>query len=670
MKRFFLPVILLSITLASTLRAQEADDSETGADGPAIVIDAENSGIGLLDQATEAKLRATTALDLGQVIALCQRAKRAGLTGDNLKFCNDLLATAHLQRGIFFAQPLLGQPNAPPNNWRDIRNSALEDLEEAVTVIKDQPAAYLRIAQLNLLPGGNEDRAKEVLKLAVQSAANEPNLQVLALRLLEELEPEAEQREAILATAAKNGNPEIILDHALALFELKRNNDAVTILKNLIESQSGNTELHERIVAMLIDYREYEAAMSILDVLRERGSDTERQHRIDLMRAETFAKMEKYDEALKLLGSLREEVQGNETLTILTLLLRSAVYLSMDNLDEALKDIEAAEQLNPSVILVLEHKYSILIEMEKYTDALAVVKKLQTIVDRPQYALREILVLNELEKLDESIEIAKKLREKYPDAEPQWIMVLVEIYAKQKAYDKALELIEEQLQAAPEELRWIAAKTQVLTGQEKWAEAVEWLESHLQREPDSLDLSLLLIGVLAEKKSYRSAKERMRSLLKNHPDNIRLLRVDSQLSISLGQHADAIKALTKVVEVDPEDYTSVNNLAWILCTSPIDSVRDGRRAVELAEQAGKLTKYKRAFILSTLAAAYAEAGDFDKAREWSQKSVVVAKAERGKTEEEHKELLEHLQKEWDCFKQDQPFRESMEEEEEKESTLH
>ena len=663
MKRFFLPVALLSITLAGALHAQEADDAETGAEGPAVVIDADTPGMGLLDQAIETKLRANSVLDLGQVIALCQRAKRAGLTGENLKFCNDLLASTHLQRGLFFAQPLLGQPNATPNNWREIRRSALEDLEEAVTIIKDQPAAYLRIAELNLLPDGNEDRAKEVLILAVQSAADEPNLQVRALRLLAELEPEAEKREAILATAAKNGNPDIVLDHALALLELKRNDDAVNALKKLIETQSGDTELHERIVMMLIDFREYESAMSILDALRKRGTDSERHHRIDLMRAETFAKMEKYDEALSILNVLREEVREDVTLTMLTLLLRSATYLAMDNLDDALKDIEAAEQVSPNVIPVLEQKYSILIEQEKYNEALTVVKKLQTIIDRPQYALREIFVLNELEKFDESIEVAKKSQEKHPNEESLWSMVLVEIYSKQKAYDQALELVEDQLKAKPDELRWIVAKTQILTGQEKWDEAVQWLESHLQGEPDSRDITLLLISVLAEKKSYRAAKERMCVLLEKYPDDIRLLRVDSQLSISLGLHAEAVETLSKVVEADPEDYTSINNLAWVLCTSPMDSVRDGRRAVELAERAGKLTRYKRAFVLSTLAAAYAEAGDFEKAREWSVTSVAVAKAERGKTEEERKELLEHLAKEWECFSQNQPFRELLEEEE-------
>ena len=55
-------------------------------------------------------------------------------------------------------------------------------------------------------------------------------------------------------------------------------------------------------------------------------------------------------------------------------------------------------------------------------------------------------------------------------------------------------------------------------------------------------------------------------------------------------------------------------------------------------------------ILSTLAAAYAETGDFDKAVEWSTKSVELG-------QEKLKDQLEQLQSELDSYKQKKPFRE-------------
>ncbi len=53
----------------------------------------------------------------------------------------------------------------------------------------------------------------------------------------------------------------------------------------------------------------------------------------------------------------------------------------------------------------------------------------------------------------------------------------------------------------------------------------------------------------------------------------------------------------------------------------------------------ELTDYKAAHILSTLAAAYAETGDFEKAREWSGKAVELGTAENN-------EQLDQLKRSW------------------------
>jgi tetratricopeptide (TPR) repeat protein len=63
----------------------------------------------------------------------------------------------------------------------------------------------------------------------------------------------------------------------------------------------------------------------------------------------------------------------------------------------------------------------------------------------------------------------------------------------------------------------------------------------------------------------------------------------------------------------PDLYWAHERQAWILATSPDPSYRDGPRAVAAALRAAELTKWNDAHVLSTLAAAYAEAGDFAKA---------------------------------------------------------
>ena len=62
-----------------------------------------------------------------------------------------------------------------------------------------------------------------------------------------------------------------------------------------------------------------------------------------------------------------------------------------------------------------------------------------------------------------------------------------------------------------------------------------------------------------------------------------------------------------------DDVAGLNDLAWLLATSPNTSVRNGTEAVERAQRAVKLSGGQEPAILGTLAAAYAETGRFSEA---------------------------------------------------------
>jgi tetratricopeptide (TPR) repeat protein len=80
--------------------------------------------------------------------------------------------------------------------------------------------------------------------------------------------------------------------------------------------------------------------------------------------------------------------------------------------------------------------------------------------------------------------------------------------------------------------------------------------------------------------------------------------------------ADYTKAIANyevAIRLDPRSAINFQNFAWLLGTCPQAAFRDGKKAVRYAMKVGELSEWKSVATLETLAAAEAEAGDFDAA---------------------------------------------------------
>jgi lipopolysaccharide biosynthesis regulator YciM len=81
------------------------------------------------------------------------------------------------------------------------------------------------------------------------------------------------------------------------------------------------------------------------------------------------------------------------------------------------------------------------------------------------------------------------------------------------------------------------------------------------------------------------------------------------------------------LEVDADDVEARNNLAWVLATCSDPGVRNGLKAVAIAERADALTASKSPVVCATLAAAYAETGRFADAVKTAQRALQLALSE-------------------------------------------
>src|SRR2546423_2549505 len=96
----------------------------------------------------------------------------------------------------------------------------------------------------------------------------------------------------------------------------------------------------------------------------------------------------------------------------------------------------------------------------------------------------------------------------------------------------------------------------------------------------------------------------------------------------VGRIEEAVHEYEAALKGEPESILAQNNLAWLLATSSNASVRDGAKAVRLAEQANRLSGGNDPIILHTLAAAYAENRQFPEAVEAAQRALELADANR------------------------------------------
>jgi tetratricopeptide (TPR) repeat protein len=122
-----------------------------------------------------------------------------------------------------------------------------------------------------------------------------------------------------------------------------------------------------------------------------------------------------------------------------------------------------------------------------------------------------------------------------------------------------------------------------------------------------------------------------------------------------GRVDEAVTQYQEALKIQPGSATFQNNLArviWAFATAPNPSMRNGPRAVELAQQANGLTEGKSPVILRVLAAAAAENGNFHAAVETGQQALGLAQ------QEQNSSLSDAIRQDIACYQAGSPVRSS------------
>jgi tetratricopeptide (TPR) repeat protein len=164
----------------------------------------------------------------------------------------------------------------------------------------------------------------------------------------------------------------------------------------------------------------------------------------------------------------------------------------------------------------------------------------------------------------------------------------------------------------------------VFLGQGKVDEAISLLQSAVDLRPDNSPAHENLAKALLQKGRVADALVHYRKLLELQPDNMEIHNIVGTVLVQQGRIAEGAEEWQKVLAVEPDNGNAMSNLAWVFATSPDQSVRDGPRAVQLAEQAVRISGGRIPILFRTLAAAYAESGRFSEAIQTAQQGIELA----------------------------------------------
>lgn len=147
------------------------------------------------------------------------------------------------------------------------------------------------------------------------------------------------------------------------------------------------------------------------------------------------------------------------------------------------------------------------------------------------------------------------------------------------------------------------------------ATALDWFrKSAEQGHPSAYsNLGLMYMHGRGEPADLRKARESFTKAaeLGDSAAQVQLGRLFEKGELVPKNSTEAYQWYRKAAEQN--DAEGQNAFAWLLATSPADSLRNGLAAVQYATLANEQTRWGNSQYLATLAAAYAEAGQFEEA---------------------------------------------------------
>jgi len=290
------------------------------------------------------------------------------------------------------------------------------------------------------------------------------------------------------------------------------------------------------------------------------------------------------------------------------------------------------------------------IEKKDFDKAIELLDK--TIADNPEmvpaYVLRGF-AHGAKDNLDAAIKDFSKAIDLNPEDE-HILLVRAATYQQKKDYDRAIEDYSEVVRRNPNDSDAICSRGICKNIKGDRDGALEDFNKAVKVNPRSSGAYQLRAAAYSELGDKDKALADFEEAIKITPDDPAIYLARAQLFLFENDPQGALADYREVLRLAPDFAGAHNDYAWTLATNPNDAVRDGGKAVEYAKKACKMTDYKHGGTVDTLAAAYAEKGEWESAVKWQEEALKLA-------EKAQPDDLPGMKDRLSLFKEKKPFRE-------------
>lgn len=291
---------------------------------------------------------------------------------------------------------------------------------------------------------------------------------------------------------------------------------------------------------------------------------------------------------------------------------RGAAWAAKNEAHKAIEDFSTAVRLDPSIPSNYQNRARLLVQLNQYPQAIADLNKFISIVPD-----------------DPSAFISRGMARHFSGE-----------------HDDAIADFNTAIKLAPKESYAYVCRGSVWNQKQDFDRAIADFNRAIELNPNT-----------AEAYSYRGVAWHQQNNAKNALSDFNaavsldpssdIARVNrGSYWLSKKEYSNAITDLREAIRLNPSRAAVLNQLAWILATAPDSQARNAEEAVKLAKRACELTNWKDHDYLSTLAAAYAEAGDYQAADKWQANALQAAP----------NDVKEVARKRLDLFRNKQPYR--------------